>query len=164
LKRAIAIDPNHLNYRYLGELELAAARAQMAQGRDPSAAFAAADAATRRVLAADGTNADVQRAYAAVQRWQADWLVHNGRPADVILREGLAAAARAEKLTPDVAESFATEGALHLIAARAARVASERVRAADQARAALEKALTINRFLSREYRPLLDEAGRMGTP
>jgi serine/threonine-protein kinase len=161
LARAVAIDPNHLNYRYVTELETVAARAQMARGADPSKQLSAAEAAARKVLAADEKDPDVLRALADAERWRAEWLSRARRPIEAAVREGLKAATRAESLNPDVAESFATEGALHLIEARAALKPTERERAALQAQTALEKALTIDSFLSRLFRPLYDEAVRL---
>jgi serine/threonine-protein kinase len=162
LARAFAIDQNHLTSRYITELEITAARVAIARGDDPTRAFGAAEMTVRKLLTSDHDDADALRALATLERFRADWLLRAGRPAEASLRDGLTAVDQAEALTPDVAESFATEGALHLLAARAAR-ASERVRHATLAHATLTRALEMNAFLAHDYRPLLDEAASLSS-
>jgi serine/threonine-protein kinase len=160
LGRSLEIDANVYTYRYIGEAELIAARWAMGHGRDPGPAFAAAEAAAQKAIAADGNDADALTHLAEIERWRAEWMVQRKRLADSLVQKGLALTARAEAQMPDVAQAFAVEGALHLLVARTS--ASGQAAAAARARTALDRAIAINAFLSREVRPMLDEAALLG--
>jgi serine/threonine-protein kinase len=150
--------------RYVAEVEQTAARWAAQQGQDAGPLFAAADVALRKVIAADGKDADGLRRMAELQRYHAEWLLARHRPTALVLREGLELAERAGVLEPDLAEGSAITGALRLAAARAAPSVEDRVRQASQAQAALQLALARNGFLKRQYGPLLDEATRLSRP
>ena len=113
------------------------------------------------MIAADGKDADGLRRLAELARHRAEWLLATQRPAALVLREGLALAGRALALEPDLGEGNAIAGALHLVSARAAAVAQDRLERAAQAQAALKLALSKNGFLKRQYGPLLEEAARL---
>jgi hypothetical protein len=105
----------------------------------------------------------VAAALAEIARRRAEWRLqqHQRADADVDVRDGLAFAGRALVANPRLAVAAGIEGALHLVAAHAAPGAAERKAAAERARVSLEKALSIDANLEREYRPLLTEAARL---
>jgi hypothetical protein len=164
IQRSLAIDSNVITLRYVGEVEQTAARWAAMQGQDAGPMFAAGEAALRKVLAADGKDADGLRRMAELQRYRAEWLLAMHRPWASVLREGLEHAERAVALESDMGEGNAIAGALHLVAARAAGAAQERVQEAQKAQAALKLALEKNGFLKHQYGPLLDEATRLSRP
>jgi serine/threonine-protein kinase len=164
LERSLAIDSNVVTFRYVGEVEQTAARWAALQGNDAGPLFAAAEVALRKVIAADGKDADGLRRLAELQRYRAEWLLLAHRPAASVLHEGLELAGRALVLEPDLGEGHAIAGALHLVAARTASTAGEQVLEASQAQAALSLALAKNGFLKRQYGPLLEEATRLSRP
>jgi serine/threonine-protein kinase len=130
-------------------------------GRDPQAAFAKAEAAGKSELARQGAKSvDALLELAEVYRRRAEWRAGHKQSVDSDVREGLALTARASKENPSNADVAHTEGALHLILARAASGAV-RTEAAGQARATFEKALRMNANLEHGVRPMLDEATRL---
>jgi hypothetical protein len=164
LERSLAIDANVITLRYVAEVEQTAARWAALQGQDAGPLFAAAEAALRKVLAADGEDADGLRRMAELLRYRAEWLLSSHRPAASVLREGLALAERALVLEPGLGEGHALKGALHLVAARAATAVDVRVQQASQAQTTLRLALVQNGFLKRQVAPFLDEATRLSRP
>jgi hypothetical protein len=161
IARSLQLSFNAMNAHDFGETQVLAARNELAHGRDPAAALEAAEEMIRRGLALDAKDGSLLRLQAVIARWRGEWLAAHHRPVDAILANGLARATQSEALLPDAADGFAAEGALHLVAARTATRPAERLDAASKARAALTHALTINRFLERQLRPLLDEATRL---
>ena len=133
-----------------------------AAARDPLPAFAVAEANARRALALSGGKSRRRAAHPGrAHRWRAEWRAAASAGVAATCARGLALAARALEQKPDLALAAAAAGALHLVAARAATRAAERVAAAERARAALDKALAIDANLEREYLPLRDEAIRL---
>jgi hypothetical protein len=130
-------------------------------GRDPQPAFARAEALGKEeVSRSDGKDADALLELAEVHRRRAEW--REGRKLSIAadVREGLALVARALAENPGHTNASETEGALQLVAARAAS-GPARSEAAGKARAAFEKALAINGNLEHEIRPMLDESTRL---
>jgi serine/threonine-protein kinase len=159
--RSLQLNTNALTLWSIADNEVLAARSALKRGRDPSAALRAAEEAAHRALAIDPSEGDVLRVLAVIARWRAEWLLQRHQPIDSAVREGLARVAQSLAIQPNRADGLAAEGALHLMTARAARSASERAFAASRARASFERALTINRFLTYTWQPLLDEAARL---
>jgi serine/threonine protein kinase len=159
-KRAAEIDPAYPDTPSESSKALVVEARHLARsGRDPQAVFAKAEESAKRALALAGpTHPDVLRALAEVHRWRAEWRASRHASVASDLRDGLAATGRALAANPSHADSLETEGALHVIAARAAVSPSERRDAAAKARAALERALAISANLEHEIRPLLEEA------
>jgi serine/threonine-protein kinase len=148
----------------LCQSQLLEARWAAARGGDPRAAFAAAEATGRRALAvSDGESVDTLRLLAQLHRHRAEWWATRKASVAADVRAGLALAARALEKNPQLALAIATEGALHLLAARAAGDPRERSASAARARDALRSALDIDGNLDHEYRPLLGEATRLAS-
>jgi hypothetical protein len=97
-----------------------------------------------------------------VHRRRAEWRATRKLSVDADVRDGLALIVRAEAENQSHADSAETEGALHLVTARASSGAA-RTAAAGKARTAFERALRINANLEHEIRPLLDEAMRLAS-
>jgi serine/threonine-protein kinase len=149
----------------LAESRLLEARWAVEHHRAPDAALAAAEVVARRALAlAEEKSPESLGLLAELNLRRAEWRQSKGLAAEAEVREGLALAARALQENAKLADVAATEGALHLVTARAARAAAPRQAAAERARVALEKALAIDANLERECRPLLAEASRLAAP
>lgn len=97
---------------------------------------------------------------AQLARWQADWALRQGRPSAALLKKGMQATARARALDPMDQMIVALEGALHLLAARAAG-AADRQRSAHEAQLRFDEALKKNPLLRDEYEPLRSEAAQL---
>jgi serine/threonine protein kinase/tetratricopeptide (TPR) repeat protein len=160
-RRSLQLNANAVTLWTIVDTEVLAARSALKRGRDPSAALRAADEAAHRALATDSKNGDALRELAVIARWRGEWLLARHRPVDAVVREGLARVAESLAIQPNMAAGLAAEADLHMIAARGARQAVDRIAAASKARAAIERALQINRFLEHDLRPLLDEAARL---
>jgi serine/threonine-protein kinase len=159
--RALALDQGSAEVTAASaRARLVEARGREALGRDPRPTLAQAESLARKALAiAGGKDPDALRLLAEVLRGQAELGEHHKLAVDRQLREGLTLTARALAQNPTHADSLETEGALHLVAARAGGHAD----AGRRARRALERALELNANLAHEVRPLLDEATRLAT-
>jgi serine/threonine-protein kinase len=166
IERGLQVDREQLeNFYVLIALETVQVRWALANGHDPKVPLAAAEATARHVLALHGGKDPVAlRELAQAYRWRAQWQLQHRRLVDEEVRQGLVLAARALAENPTMAAAKGTEGALHLLAARAATDPARRVAAAVAARAALDKALTLNHHLAHEYEPLAAEAARLALP
>lgn len=80
----------------------------------------------------------------------------------VEIDQGLTMIARSLAINPAAAKALAIRGALELLAARTAADTAEGMKMAHRAQTTLEQALGKNSLLSREFRPLLEEARRYG--
>jgi serine/threonine-protein kinase len=130
-------------------------------GRDPQPAFARAEELGKaEVKRTEGKDADALLELAEVHRRRAEWRQGRKQSIDADVREGLALVTSAFAAKSDHANASETEGALQLIAARAAS-GPTRNETAGKARTAFEKALAINGNLEHEIRPMLDEATRL---
>ena len=134
----------------------------MAAHGDPQPAFGAAETALRQALALrGGKSADSLYALAELRRRRAEWRITRKLAIGSDVRDGLELIARALEQNAQFALGDAEEGALHLVAARSAHGAAERIAAAERARAALDKALATNANLAHEFGPLRAEADRL---
>jgi serine/threonine-protein kinase len=162
-ERALAIDPGYrLALHSLGQAYLLEARWRATRGRDPAAAFARVEAQARRAIAAsDGEPIDSMVLLGELERYRAEWrrLHHLATLAGV--QRGLSSLKRALEHNPNLAEAHALQGALELEGARAAATPSARAEAAERARAAIDRALGLNKNLAHDYQPLRDEAERL---
>jgi hypothetical protein len=163
LGRALEIDHAHaLARQELAKAALTQARWLIRNQRDPQRAFAEAEAQARRALALHASDrAESLRVAASVHRFRAEWRHEQHLAIEQDLRAGLGLAARAVDENPSLASAHVVQGALELVAARAARAPAERRSAAERARAAFDKALAIDATLERELRPLETEATRL---
>jgi serine/threonine-protein kinase len=130
------------------QLEILAARAELAAHRSPEAPFRAAARFLDRAQAVDSDESTLYVQRAELYRRRAEW-----HPQKSDIARGLAAATRATELNPRDAEAHAIAGALHWLSARAGAAGE-----ADRARQELDRALALNRRLDRDYRGILDAA------
>jgi hypothetical protein len=136
---------------YRAEAELAEAAWMLAHARSPANSLAGTERLLARAIALDDKRSrpflDTARLQLVRARWQ-------HQPAAIAA--GLAAVDRALALDPDTPEALALRGALELVAAEAdpARRAEHASRGRDQ----LAEAIRRNRWLDREFGPLLREA------
>jgi serine/threonine-protein kinase len=161
LARSLQLNSNGVTLWAIADNEVLAARGALAQRRDPSPALQASEEAAKHALAMDAKNGDALRELAVIARWRAEWLLMRHQPVGEVVRKGLLLVARSQAIQPGLGAGIAAEGALYLMAARAARQPGERVAAASKARSALERALQVNPLLAHEWQPLLDEASHL---
>jgi serine/threonine-protein kinase len=142
-----------------GKLEIIAARAAIAGGKDPEPSFAAAGASLDKAAALKPKDAEIDHAAAQLFRYSAEYHAEKQKKqAIALIDKGLAKAERSLSINPGMPAVIATSGALHLLRAHIAPKPADRALAARRAEAALAEALTKNPFLKREFGPLLEEA------
>jgi hypothetical protein len=103
--------------RLMAEASLARARARMAAGQDPSAAFAAAQEALRRLWALREQDPRSSSALAELRRGRAEWARARGADPSADVRAGLAAAERALAADPTLRQALEARAALRAAAA-----------------------------------------------
>jgi eukaryotic-like serine/threonine-protein kinase len=162
LPPATKSDPSLLSDRTI--LDLATARWAIAKGESGDAALASARDAVEEALRLHPENTELLQTAAALELFAAETAAkeQSERAALALAGRGLAWMGKLRLLNDTLPRLAALEGALYLVSAKASRSAKERSEAARLAEARLEEALLGNRFLERKYRPLLDEAKRIG--
>jgi hypothetical protein len=120
-----------------------------------SVQFPAHDSGRDAFMAADRSIAAFDRAI------QLDPSFEGGKDPSDDLSQGFAMVDEALSKNPHMGKAFATRGALHLVAAHAAREAGARRDAAGRAREAFAAAFEDNPLLEREHAALQEEAERL---
>lgn len=141
-----------------GEVEIVRARCAIVQGRSPARSFKDAAADLQHALELNATYLPAFLPLADLHRRQAEWRAAHGRSARDEIAKGLEAVGKSLAFQPQNAQALADQGVLELLAARSEAQAARRSEAVRRARAALARALAINRNLESELRPYLDRA------
>lgn len=164
LQKSIEIDPsNYEPYGFLGRVETVAARYAMKTGQSPDRYFQAARKAFKKSIELNEQEAGVFQMMGYLYRWEAEWKQAEKRSAAQSIANGLVSVQKVLSFNAEDPEGFALQGALYLLQAQEQKNPSAQLESARRAQISLKKALKINRWLEREYSPLLKKASSLST-
>jgi eukaryotic-like serine/threonine-protein kinase len=136
-----------------GNVALARAEWLMGGNKSPQNEFANAEKFFGDALKTNPKDLEALIGFAELHRHHAEWLVKKGQsPADEV-RAGLDAIAKIFSTRPQSSKAFAIQAQLYLIQAQDVRDAAQKAKLLDQGRSSLEKGLSLNRNLTRQYYP-----------
>ena len=161
LIKAIAADPATSTARMqMGIADTIAARWLALKKKKSDETFTRAKASLGKAVESNPGDAQIYLAFASFYRYQAS-ARSEGKSSQEI-SNGLDMAAKSLSINPKLAEAVAEQGALYLEQARAERSPTKRIGSAQQALDALERALTMNPLLRKDFQPLLAAARGLG--
>jgi len=143
-------------YYEMGRADLIAARWTVRQGGNPRQFLASGRIALRKAIELSPTIPDFDVESARLALHQSRWALTAG--AEPSVEEGIEAVDKALAIDPHSADAQAVRGSLLLVQARRSLDPGRRGEIARQAADALEKALSVNQLLRREYQSDLDAA------
>ena len=161
-QKSISVDPSYYEpYTALGSAETLAARWGLKVGESPVRFFTAAHKAYKKSVELNDQEAELYRMMAEMYRWEAEWTQKQKRPAQEAIVNGLQMVQKTLSFDAENADALAIQGTLYLLKAREEEDRSQRANAASMAQSSLDRALKINRWLQREYGPLLKEVNTL---
>jgi serine/threonine-protein kinase len=147
--------PDHPADLVDGRLAYLQGRWDTTRRRSPAVAFAHAQASFEKALETEGDLADVYADLTEVQWRRIQWQRSQAQPVQQEIARGLITAGKALAINPTFARALGLRGALYL--EQASIDAPNRPELRAKGRESLEQALSINRYLTRDYGPLLEQ-------
>jgi eukaryotic-like serine/threonine-protein kinase len=161
LHKSIEIDSaNYEPFGYLGRDETLAARWAMKSGKSPAGFFQAGRKSFQKSIELNAEEAGFYQLYADLLRREAEWFQSQKQSANEPISTGLQMIKKALDLDPTAAEGYALEGAFYLLKAENEKDKNTRSDLITKSKASLEHALKLNRWLKKEYQPILDKANQ----
>lgn len=146
---------------YLGleqcQIELIAARWAIKQHQSPKPFLDKAIQGLRNAININNSISDPFQLFAAIDRYQAEYLIANNRPALEVINEGLSHAEKAIVINERSADAFAQQGALLFMKSHLALDMDTKQQLMIQAKTSINRAIALNSLLKREYSALLNE-------
>jgi serine/threonine-protein kinase len=161
-QKSIEIDPSYYEPRgFLGRNGTLAARWAMKAGESPTPYFLAAKKGLGRAIELNKEEGQLYQLSAELHRWEAEWLNSQKRSASESISVGLEMTKKTLAIDSTSADAYAVEGALYLLKAENEKDHDARLNLITKGKASLTHALKLNRWLEREYGPVLKKADQM---
>ncbi len=160
-QKSIEIDPsNYEPFGFLGRDETLAGRWAIKSGQSPSALFQTGRKHFQKAIELNKEEPTVYQLYALLLRREAEWLQSQKRSAAEPISTGVQTIKKALDLDSTLAEAFALEGTFYLLKAEEQKDKAMRSDLISKSKKSLEYALKLNKWLKKEYQPVLDKANQ----
>jgi eukaryotic-like serine/threonine-protein kinase len=156
-----SVDMDATNYEplgFLGRNETLAARWAIKSGKSPAAFFESGRKVFQKSIQLNAEEAAFYQLYADLLRREAEWRQSQKQSAAEAISAGLQNIQKALDLDSTASEAYALQGTFYLLKAEEQKDSAMRSDLMSKSKASLEKAFKINRWLKKDYQPVLDKA------